>query len=222
MQSMNVKFTLNNFEYFLLTIQPKTEIPNIISKLNNFMQLNHKNNTIAIELGGAFEYENLNLILENIKKFCIKNKIKIYGIAKNQYIECDNILDIEVINLPSNHNSITSHKLIYNQSLLINEPVRSGIKIENDGDIILTSFVSDNAEIIASGNIHVYSEARGRLIAGNNGNKKSRIFVMKFNPVLISIAGIYRTLDSKLPDNIHNKSVQVFLGEKERLNIVPL
>ena len=36
MKSMNIKFTINNFEYFLLTIKPKTELTNIINKLNNF------------------------------------------------------------------------------------------------------------------------------------------------------------------------------------------
>ena len=221
MQSANVKFTLNSFEYFLLTIDPKIDISNIASKLNNFVQLNQNNKTIVIEINGIFVDENLHAILEKIKGICTKHDIIIYAIAKNKYIEQIQICDIDVVNLPKNNNKINT-KLIYNKSLLISEPVRSGIKIENDGDIILTNFVSDNAEIIATGNIHAYSEVRGRLIAGNGGDKKARIFVMKFNPTLISIAGIYRTLDSELPSNILNKAVQVYLDDKSRLNILPL
>jgi septum site-determining protein MinC len=106
--------------------------------------------------------------------------------------------------------------------LLIEEPVRSGIKVENDGDVIITTLVSHNAEIIASGNIHVYGDCRGRVLAGNGGNKKAKIFIARFNAELISIAGIYRVIEDKLPDNLHNKAVQIFLDEKERLNVIPL
>ena len=172
-------------------------------------------------MDGSFEADAVNKILEEVKIFCDKHKIFIYAILKNSFIEQEQIVGIKVLDLPKNHNNL-SPKIIYNQTLLVEDPVRNGIKIEHDGDIIITNFVSDNAEIIVSGNIHVYNQVRGRLIAGDGGNKKSRIFVMKFNPTLISIAGIYRVLDSKLPDNIHNKAVQIFLDEKDRLNIVPL
>ena len=221
MQSTNVKFTLNSFEYFLLTIDPKVEFASISNKLNNFAQLNQSNKNIVIEINGVFIDEDLHVIIEKIKSICDNHKIIIYAIAKNKYIQQMHLCDIDVINLPRSNGKINA-KLMYNKSLFISEPVRSGIKIENDGDIILTSFVSDNAEVISSGNIHVYSEARGRLIAGNGGDKKAKIFVMKFNPTLVSIAGIYRTLDNELPSNILNKSVYVYLDEKDRLNILPL
>ncbi len=218
MLSAHVKFTLNNFEYFLLTIQPKLEVAKIISKLENFVNLNQANKTIIIEIDGLFINEELISLLEKIKAFCKINKIIIHSIAKNEYTNELSIAEIDIINLPKNN---IKSKLVYNKALLVNEPVRSGIKIENDGDIILTSFVSDNAEVIAGGNIHVYGEARGRLIAGCHGDKQARIFVIKFNPTLIAIAGIYRALEGNLPDNILHKAVQIFLDDKDRLNIVP-
>ena len=96
------------------------------------------------------------------------------------------------------------------------------MRVENDGDIVILNMVSNNAEVVSGEDIHVYGDGRGRFIAGSNGNKKARIFVQKFNAELISIAGIFRVIEDKLPTNLLNKTVQIFLDDKERLNILPL
>ncbi|MCX8515143.1 MAG: septum site-determining protein MinC, partial [Burkholderiales bacterium] len=145
-------------------------------------------------------------------------KIKIQAILANNSITTSEIYGIPVIDLPINNKLET----IEHKSLILEEPVRSGIKVENAGDIIITKFVSDNAEIIAGGNIHIYGEGRGRLIAGNTGNKEARIFVTSFNAELISIGGLYRVIEEKLPANIMHKSVMIYLDSKNRIIIEPL
>ena len=138
---------------------------------------------------------------------------------RNNFIHADSISGVQVIDIPESEKP-SEH--IFNKVLFYSDPLRSGMKLENDGDIIVTSFVSDNAEVIASGNIHIYGEAKGRLVAGSGGDKTARIFVGKFNAELISIGGLYRTMDEKLPDNIFHKSVMISLDNKNRLIIEPM
>lgn len=213
----NLKFTHANFEYFLLQITAQTKLDAIQSKLEGFKKL-EQNGYIVLSVDGDMSSDFLGKIVLGITDIADSLKLKFHAVLRNDFICEDNILGIPVIDIPkaikSNH--------IYNKSLIVAEPLRSGMKLENDGDIIVTSFVSDNAEVIATGNIHVYGEAKGRLIAGSGGDKSSRIFVSKFNAELIAIGGLYRTMDEKLPDNILHKSVMVSLDSKNRLIIEPM
>jgi len=43
---------------------------------------------------------------------------------------------------------------------------------------------------------------------------------LKFTPELISIGGIYRAIDTKIPENLLNNAVMVSLDDKSRLSIV--
>lgn len=81
-----------------------------------------------------------------------------------------------------------------NQSIIINRHVRSGQRVcSQNGDLIIIASVSAGAEILASGNIHVYGTLNGRALAGMNGNKNARIFCSALNAELLSVAGIYQT-----------------------------
>lgn len=98
---------------------------------------------------------------------------------------------------------------------LIDKPLRSGQRAYAEGDLIVTALVSHGAEIIAGGNIHVYAPLRGRALAGVAGNQGARIFCTCMEPELISIAGIYRTVETALPPDVQGKPAQVRLdGEK--------
>ena len=221
MLKKSVKFNYAKFEYFILQINNKTEAQEIESKLSNFKTLEQENGAIVLSIEGIIEPDKLNKIISDTSAYAEKLQIQLHSILRNDYIHQDNILGIQVIDLPQNvKGKIEPH--IYNKSVICEDPVRSGIKLENDGDIIVTSFVSDNAELVASGNIHVYGEARGRLIAGSSGDKSARIFVGKFNAELIAIGGIYRVIENKLPDNISHNAVMISLDEKNRLVIAPM
>ncbi len=106
-------------------------------------------------------------------------------------------------------------------TILIDKPLRSGQRIYAEGDLILLDVVSHGAEIIAGGNIHVYAPLRGRALAGVSGDQDARIFCTCLEPELISIAGIYRTAETPLPDNLRGKAAQVRL-DGERLIVEAL
>lgn len=79
---------------------------------------------------------------------------------------------------------------------LITTPVRSGQQLYSpNGDLIITSSVSNGAELIADGNIHVYGSLRGRALAGIDGNQNARIFCSSLEAELVSIAGQFKMSD---------------------------
>lgn len=100
----------------------------------------------------------------------------------------------------------------------ITQPVRSGQTVFADrGDLVIIGSVSSGAEIIATGNIHVYGRLRGRALAGVNGDTSARIFCHDLDAELLAIAGLYLTSENLGPET-PRQYVQAFLdGEKLRV-----
>lgn len=215
----SLKLNHGTFDYYILQIVPNTKLEEIQNKFLHFKDFCEQNKNIVLDFEGNFDFTNLSNLLIDIHNAAQTHGINIHSIIENKSITADSVFGIPVISLPKTYKT---QQHIYNHTLIVDEPVRSGIKIENDGDIIITTFVSDNAEIVASGNIHVYGEARGRIIAGSAGNAQARIFIQSFNPELIAISGIYRTLENELPQNIMHQAVMIMLDDKERLSLIPL
>ena len=107
-------------------------------------------------------------------------------------------------------------------AMVINRPLRSGQRIyARNTDLIIIGVVSQGAEVIADGNIHVYGPLRGKAMAGARGDTSARIFTTQLDPELIAIAGVYRVIETKLENNLHNKPTLIQL-EGETLQIRPL
>jgi septum site-determining protein MinC len=101
-------------------------------------------------------------------------------------------------------------------TLLIDKPLRSGQQVyARGGDVIVTAVVSYGAEVIADGNVHVYAPLRGKAIAGARGDTEARIFTTCMEAQLVAIAGIYRTSEVALPEDIAGRAVQVSLDGKK-------
>ncbi|UOO82130.1 septum site-determining protein MinC [Uruburuella testudinis] len=104
--------------------------------------------------------------------------------------------------------------VISGPTVFVNTPIRTGQQVyAENADLIVTGMVSEGAEIIADGNIHVYGPMRGRALAGAEGNRKARIFIHSMQAELVSVAGIYRNFEQDLPAHLHKKPVQVSLQE---------
>lgn len=107
-------------------------------------------------------------------------------------------------------------------TMIIDTPVRAGQRIYARGaDLIITAAVNNGAEVIADGSIHVYAPLRGRALAGANGNTNARIFAMSMEAELISIAGMYRTFEDGVPEQLSQQTVQVCLVG-DRIDILPI
>ena len=106
-------------------------------------------------------------------------------------------------------------------SRVVTQPVRSGQQIyARDCDLIVLSQVSEGAEVLADGNIHIYGGLRGRALAGVAGDVSARIFCHSLEAELLSVAGNF-LLSEDFHEQLWKKPVQVSLNE-ESLCIAPL
>lgn len=98
------------------------------------------------------------------------------------------------------------------ETLVIRHPLRSGQRIYAKGsDLIVMGMVSQGAEVIADGNIHVYGPLRGKAMAGAHGRTDALILTTQLDPELLAIAGVYRVIETRLPDSLQNRPAQVSL-----------
>lgn len=101
------------------------------------------------------------------------------------------------------HQSQPEGDLVHSQML------RSGQSINHvGGDVILTKGINAGAEAITDYSLHVYGKAEGRLVAGATGDTNAKIFCLRFNPSLVSVAGTY-CLKENIPTEYLDKAVQV-------------
>lgn len=101
-------------------------------------------------------------------------------------------------------------------TLVINKPVRAGQQVyARGGDLVVLALVSHGAEVIADGSIHVYAPLRGRALAGARGDTSARIYTTCMEAELVSVAGMYRTLDESLPVSIMRRPAQIFLDQEK-------
>lgn len=99
-------------------------------------------------------------------------------------------------------------------TVVIDTPVRTGQQVyAENADLIVLGMVSEGAEVIADGNIHIYAPMRGRALAGEKGDKNARIFIQSMQAELVSVAGIYRVFEQDLPAHLHKQPVRIELLE---------
>jgi len=107
---------------------------------------------------------------------------------------------------------VVEERLVQRQSRLVTRPVRSGQQIYAEGaDLIVLAQVSEGAEVLADGNIHVYGTLRGRALAGVRGDESARIFCQQLEAELVSIAGNF-VLQDALPTELLKKPAQISLS----------
>lgn len=104
---------------------------------------------------------------------------------------------------------------------VISRPVRSGQQVyAQGGDLVIAASVSEGAEILADGNIHVYGTLRGRALAGVKGDTGARVFCQSLEAELISVAGQFVMHDT-IKGECWKQPAHVYLDE-ETLHIEPL
>ncbi|MBV6304794.1 septum site-determining protein MinC [Candidimonas humi] len=123
---------------------------------------------------------------------------------------------------PAQPSPAPEHPAVAPAAMVISRPLRSGQRVyARDTDLIVIGVVSQGAEVIADGNIHVYGPLRGKAMAGARGDTSARIFTTELDPELLAIAGVYRVIETRLEPALHGKPGIVQL-EGESLRIVPV
>ncbi len=75
-----------------------------------------------------------------------------------------------------------------NKTQIVQKKIRSGQKIESEGDLVLLGDLAPGAEIEAKGNVFVLGNAQGMIHAGIDGDKKSVIVALQMNVSFLKIA----------------------------------
>ena len=111
--------------------------------------------------------------------------------------------------------TVIEERVVQRLSRVVTRPVRSGQQIYAEGaDLIVLSQVSEGAEVLADGHIHIYGTLRGRALAGVKGDENARIFCQQLEAELVSVAGNFMLQDA-LPKELLKKPAQISLqGEK--------
>ena len=103
--------------------------------------------------------------------------------------------------------------------MFIDQKIRSGQRIHAKGqDLVVCSSVSNGAEIVADGNIHIYGTLSGRAMAGGATNTDARIFCLSLDAELVAVAGQY-FLCENIGQELRDCPVQIFLQDKKQLVI---
>lgn len=89
--------------------------------------------------------------------------------------------------------------------------VRSGQQLYHDGDLVLFDMVSAGAEVLATGDIHIYGALRGRALAGVKGDENAVIVCQQFDAELVAIAGQYRLFEE--PHELRQQPVAIRLQD---------
>lgn len=107
-------------------------------------------------------------------------------------------------------------------ALVITRPLRSGQRVyARHTDLVVIGMVSQGAEVIADGNVHVYGPLRGKAMAGARGDTSARIFTTHLDAELLAVAGVYRVVEDKLDRTLQNQPALVRL-EGDTLRIEAL
>ena len=107
-------------------------------------------------------------------------------------------------------------------TLVIQGPLRSGQRVyARNTDLIVMGVVSQGAEVIADGNIHVYGPLRGKAMAGARGDTQARIFTTALDAELVAVAGVYRVIDGPLNQTLRRQPAMVYLKD-QALRMDPL
>lgn len=97
-------------------------------------------------------------------------------------------------------------------ALVITRPLRSGQRVyARHTDLVVIGMVSQGAEVIADGNVHVYGPLRGKAMAGARGDTSARIFTTHLDAELLAVAGVYRVVEDKLDGTLQNQPALVRL-----------
>jgi septum site-determining protein MinC len=82
-------------------------------------------------------------------------------------------------------------------TVTVKKTVRSGQRVEFEGNLVIMGDVNPGAEVVASGDIVVLGTLRGTAHAGAKGDLTAQIIAFQLKPVQIRIAGVFTRAPEK-------------------------
>lgn len=150
--------------------------------------------------------------LNALQKLLVSRELVIVGItaANEQLNQQAKTLGLAIVK--SGKQSSTAPSLtkplqpVAKKTKIVKQTIRSGQQIYGkNSDLIIFGSVSNGAEAIADGSIHIYGSLRGKAMAGASGDTNSVIIANTMDAELVSIAGQY-WLTENIQQNSSTKS----------------
>ncbi|MBN1037578.1 septum site-determining protein MinC [Clostridium botulinum] len=138
---------------------------------------------------GKHFYKGTTLILNVNLSLIKKNDIKKLKESLLNEIELNEII-FEQLEQESNIQTKIFNGVYEGKTKFIRRTVRSGQCLNYPGNIVIIGDVNSGAEVHAAGNIIVLGSLKGRVNAGNTGNKKSIIAAFLLEPEILKIADV--------------------------------
>ncbi|MDF0535953.1 septum site-determining protein MinC [Shewanella sp. A32] len=105
---------------------------------------------------------------------------------------------------------------------IVKQNIRSGQQIyAKDGDLVIFGAVSNGAEVIADGSIHIYGALRGKAMAGAKGDINAVIIAKSLDAELVSIAGQYWLAENLLQHGAKKSGCIRLAGESLTVETLP-
>lgn len=176
---------------------------------------NRQGLSIHIKPGYDFETTKNHLIYKLEKtKFFFKGakifEIKSDKLTKEEKEELEKIMITRYkMHIVNNEKTKTNHELnnpifqgiVEGKTKFITGTLRSGQKVDYDGNLVILGDVNPGAQIIARGNIVVMGSLRGIAHAGSNGNNKACVAALYLDPTQLRIADTI----ARAPDGDYEK-----------------
>jgi septum site-determining protein MinC len=77
----------------------------------------------------------------------------------------------------------------HDAALWIDRTLRSGVRIEHPGHVVVVGDVNPGAEVIAGGSVIIWGRLRGVVHAGAQGNREATVCALDMSPTQLRIAG---------------------------------
>lgn len=142
-----------------------------------------------------FEGATVNVLTENrdleaSEKEKIANAVEEFGL----------VLGNDVPEKIKNTLEVTEKVSLEDETLLLRRTLRSGQRIQYNGNVVVLGDINPGAEIVCSGDILVLGSLRGVAHAGCNGNVEASVFAFRLEPTQLRIANyISRSPDGDVP-----------------------
>lgn len=173
--------------------------------MKNVVEIKGTRNGLTVILDKSEDFEIIKANLDNrfaSNRYFFNNipnmRITFKGRKLNneQYNELKEIVESYGFKTSENDYSKPSDDLYEGMTKIIKGTIRSGQKIEYNGNIVILGDINPGGEVVASGNIIVMGIVRGLVHAGKNGNRNAIIVGFRLQPIQIRIADIM----SRSPD----------------------
>ncbi len=172
--------------------------------------LNQLENLLSVLRGFGIEIEMVYSEIKETKIAAIELGLTVSG--QNPLQECPGQTNSEEQNTQISGEEVLENILwegtesgeVKKETLYVKQTLRSGQKLEFDGNLIIIGDCNAGSEVIASGDIVVWGILSGIAHAGNKGDKKVCIRAFKINAIQLRIADLL----ARKPDRINIDKVE--------------